>query len=71
MQGLSSSDKLLIGVGNICLSPLLGVILWFVWKEDQPDKASDVCTVTLITTVIFPIVIVIFMMLGGVFSYRY
>jgi hypothetical protein len=26
---------------------LLGVILYFVWKDEKPQKASDVCSVTI------------------------
>jgi len=46
-EGLSSEEKAGVCVGNICLSPLLGVILYFVWKDEKPQKASDVCSVTI------------------------
>jgi len=46
-EGLSREAQAGIFVGNICLSPLLGVILYFVWKDEKPQKASDVCSVTI------------------------
>lgn len=45
-EGLSGEEKVGICLGNICLSPLLGTILYFVWKDDKPKKADDVCTLT-------------------------
>lgn len=49
--GLSSNDKVRLFFGNIFLSPLLGVILYFVWKDEKAQKASDVCSVTILAFV--------------------
>ena len=43
---LSSNDKFLIFLGNVCLSPLLGAALYLVWKDAQPQKAQESCTLT-------------------------
>lgn len=50
-EGLSRGEKAGIFVGNIFLSPLLGVILYFVWKDEKPQKASDVCSVTIFSII--------------------
>jgi len=39
-QGLSGEEKAGICIGNICLSPLLGVILYYVWKGEKPKKPA-------------------------------
>ncbi|MFQ5649728.1 MAG: zinc-ribbon domain-containing protein [bacterium] len=44
--GLDSSDKTWIFLGNVCISPLLGVVLYFVWKDTKPEKSKDACTLT-------------------------
>jgi hypothetical protein len=50
-EGLDSGEKAGICIGNICLSPILGVVLYFVWKNDKPKKADDVCGVTIFSVV--------------------
>ena len=45
-EGLQSSDKTWIFLGNLCISPLLGVILYFVWKDNKPVKSKEVCKLT-------------------------
>ena len=45
-EGLKSNDKTWIFLGNVCISPLLGVILYFVWKDNKPKKSKEVCTLT-------------------------
>lgn len=50
-EGLSREEQAGLCLGNICLSPLLGVILFFVWKDEKPQKASDVCAVTIFSVI--------------------
>jgi len=50
--GLSGEEKAGICIGNICLSPLLGIILYFVWKDEKPKKADDVCSVTIFAVIL-------------------
>lgn len=45
-DGLSSGDRPLLFIGNFCISPLLGVVLYFLWKDKSPRKAEEVCTIT-------------------------
>ena len=45
-QTLSSTDKLGIFAGNLCLSPVLGVVLYFVWRDRHPERAAQTCTLT-------------------------
>jgi len=58
-QGLSGGEKAGICIGNICLSPLLGVILYYVWKDEKPKKANEVCGVTLLSAAVVALGIVL------------
>jgi len=33
-------------LGNLCLSPLLGLVLYLVWKDSQRAKAQEACRLT-------------------------
>ena len=50
---LSSTDKWLIFLGSLLLSPLLGVALYIVWRDTQPRKAQESCTLTWISVAIW------------------
>jgi len=65
-EGLESNDKTLIFLGNVCISPLLGIILYFVWKDNKPQKSKEVCSLTwwalglwLLLIILFVIIMVI------------
>ena len=40
-ERLTKGQKRMIFAGNVVLSPLLGVILYFVWQKQQPKKANE------------------------------
>ncbi|MBS3938267.1 MAG: hypothetical protein KGZ50_06815 [Peptococcaceae bacterium] len=63
-KGLGIEEKAGICVGNICLSPLLGTVLYFVWKDDKPAKADDVCMVTIASLFVGPLIAFILYSLG-------
>lgn len=44
--GLKQDEKRWIFLGNVCLSPLLGLVLYLVWKDTQRGKAQEVCRLT-------------------------
>ncbi len=46
------------------LSPLLGTVLYFVWKNDKPAKADDVCMVTIASLFVGPLIAFILFLLG-------
>jgi uncharacterized membrane protein YvbJ len=46
-MGLDSNERLLITLGNFCVSPILGIILYFVWKDKKPQKSREVGKITL------------------------
>jgi len=66
-EGLEAGEKVGICLGNICLSPLLGIILYFVWKDDKPKKAEDVCSITILS-VFAPFILAFIFSLLGLFS---
>ncbi len=45
-EELSSTDRLGLFAGNLCLSPVLGIVLYFVWRDRQPVRAAQTCTLT-------------------------
>ena len=63
-RGLRSSDKTWVFLGNFCISPLLGVILYFIWKDDKPQKASQVCSITWWSIGIWVILVLLVMMVA-------
>ena len=50
---LSSGERALIFFGNLCITPLLGLILYLVWKDQSPLKAQQTCTLTLISLAVW------------------
>jgi hypothetical protein len=44
--GLKPDEKRWIFLGNLCLSPLLGLVLYLVWKDSHRAKAQEVCRLT-------------------------
>jgi hypothetical protein len=45
-DALGASDRVLLFLGNVCLSPILGAVLYFVWRDSRPTRARQVCTLT-------------------------
>ena len=64
---LSSTDKLGIFAGNLCLSPVLGVVLYFVWRDRHPERAAQTCTLTRWAVGIW-VALIVLAMLGGLLS---
>lgn len=64
-----------IGVGNVCCGPMcyclpsflattVGIILYFVWKEEKPKTAKTILMVTLITAGVAVLMISVMFFLG-------
>jgi uncharacterized membrane protein YvbJ len=62
-EGLASNDKTLIFFGNVCISPLLGIILYFVWKDNKPQKSKEVCSLTWWALGLWVLLIIIFVII--------
>jgi hypothetical protein len=45
-EELSGSEQVGLFVGNVCLSPLLGVVLYYVWRDRHPVRAAQACALT-------------------------
>jgi hypothetical protein len=63
-QTLSSTDKLGIFAGNLCLSPVLGAVLYFVWRDRHPERAAQTCTLTKLAVGIWVAFILLAMLVG-------
>jgi hypothetical protein len=70
-EGLSGEEKVLIFLGNICLSQLLGIILYFVWKDSKPKKSNDVCKITLWSIAVPFIITIVFIIIMAIGSAGY
>jgi hypothetical protein len=57
--GLPEDDKRWIFLGNLCLSPVLGLALYLVWKTSHPAKAEDTCKLTWWALAVWGILIVL------------
>lgn len=64
-EGLDTDEKAMLCLGNMCISPLLGIILYFVWKDEKPQKADDVCQVTIWAVLLGIILGVLFAAFGN------
>ena len=45
MAGLDSGERIAVILGSLCISPIVAVVLYFVWKNEKPQKAQEVCTI--------------------------
>lgn len=45
-DALSGSEQFGLFIGTFCLSPLLGVVLYYMWRERHPARARQACTLT-------------------------
>lgn len=64
-EELSGSDQALVFCGNICFSPILGIVLYLVWKDEKPHKAEQVCNLTIFATLAGIAISFVFAMLRG------
>jgi len=55
-RSLSSGERAGIFLGNLCITPLLGLILYLVWKDQSPTKAKQTCNLTLISLAVWIVV---------------
>ena len=62
--GLEGGEKVAILAGNVCFTPLLGIILFFVWQGKKPKKSSQVCTLTWISLAIWVVIFIVSFLLG-------
>lgn len=66
---LSTGEKVAIFFGNLCLSPLLGIILYFVWKNEKPQKSQQACTLTIWTFVLWFVLVALIVVVNLAFFY--
>ncbi len=57
---MDGGEKVAIFLGNLCFSPLLGIILYFVWKDDKPHKAEEACQLTIYSFVAWIVLSLLF-----------
>lgn len=55
-----------INILSFCCIPLLGIIMYFVWKDDKPKAAKSALIWALISVGIYVVFIVFFGILGFV-----
>lgn len=68
--GLDAGLKVLLFFLNLCVTPVVGVVWYFVIRREKPRTAKDVCTFTWIPFVVWLVLIGLFVVLG-VFSELY
>jgi hypothetical protein len=52
VDDLDTGMKVLIFLGNFCITPIIGIVLYFMWKDTKPNSAKQVCTLTWIPVAI-------------------
>lgn len=61
---LNSGERAGIFIGNLCITPLLGLILYLVWKEQSPTRAKQTCNLTLISLAVWIVIYGVLMAMG-------
>jgi hypothetical protein len=61
--GLDPWVKVLVFLGNLCFTPLIGLIAWVVVRRDRPRTASEICTLTWIPVALWAAVVVVMVIL--------
>jgi uncharacterized membrane protein YvbJ len=61
---LKPEDRRWIFLGNLCLSPILGLVLYLVWKDSHKAKAQEVCKLTWWTLAIWGGFIILVMLVA-------
>lgn len=62
-KGLDAVETAVIVCGSICLSPIISLIAWLMWRGDKPRKAkqaSYVCMMIIVLYVLLTILYLIF-----------
>lgn len=49
---------------TVCCFPIVGIILYFIWKNEKPKSAKSVCTWAIVGTALSVIVYVLAVVLG-------
>lgn len=60
-----------VNIISLCCVPLVGIILFFVWKNEKPVAAKSALIFALIPTVLIIVVYVVFFVILGVASTSY
>jgi hypothetical protein len=62
---VSEEDADFLPKAASCCFPIVGLVLFFVWKDSKPKASKDVCTWAIIGTVISVVGYIVAMVLGA------
>ncbi|MDM5247434.1 MULTISPECIES: zinc-ribbon domain-containing protein [unclassified Lysinibacillus] len=68
VQNTSSEDRpnIAINILSFCCTPLLGIIMYFVWKDNKPKAAKSALIWALIVIGVYVVVMVVSGIIGFV-----
>ena len=57
--GLDAVEAIAIIFGSVCLSPVMALVVWLIWRDSKPEKAKQsgyICIGVAILWIIFMII---------------
>lgn len=67
VKGSSGEDKpnILVNIISFCCIPILGIIMYFVWKDDKPVAAKSALIWAIVAFVFWFVISFVFGLLGA------
>ncbi|PKP59694.1 MAG: hypothetical protein CVT88_04870 [Candidatus Altiarchaeales archaeon HGW-Altiarchaeales-1] len=59
-KGLDTTETIVIGGGSLCLSPIIAIVAWFIWRESKPEKAKQVGYICIAVIIIWIILFTLY-----------
>ena len=59
-KGLDTVEAAVIVCGSICLSPIIALIAWLIWREDKPRKAKQASYVCIMIVVLYVLLAILY-----------
>ncbi|PKP57967.1 MAG: hypothetical protein CVT88_08110 [Candidatus Altiarchaeales archaeon HGW-Altiarchaeales-1] len=59
-KGLDGLETVVIICGSVCVSPILALIAWLIWKGNKPEKAKQASYICIGTAILYIVLIILY-----------
>lgn len=59
-KGLDAVEAAVVVCGSICLSPIIALIAWLIWRGDRPRKAKQTSYVCMVVVVLYVLLAILY-----------
>ncbi|ODS39470.1 MAG: hypothetical protein A7316_10990 [Candidatus Altiarchaeales archaeon WOR_SM1_86-2] len=59
-KGLEAVEAIAIAFGSLCLSPVMALVVWVIWRDDKPEKAKQAGYICIAVAIIYIILIALY-----------